>query len=432
VTMKQDLSDTQDALAEDQQFLAELQKGCATKTAEWDERSKTRSEELVALADTIKVLNDDDALEIFKSTLPSSSASFLQIQDGASRRSAAMAAIRSAQTSAGSHDKPGLDLVALMLTGKQTASGFGKVIKLIDAMVGTLKTEQDDDVHKKEYCVKQFDVSDDSKKALERTVANEESAVASTKEAIATLAQEMASLEAGIKALDGSVAEATAQRKDENAEYKDLVASNNAAKELLARAKNRLNQFYNPKLYKAPPKKPAAGTAVLAQVSVHKQHKAAPGAPPETWGAYVAKSGESTGVIAMLDLLIKDLDKELTEAETSEKDAQADYGQLMKDSAAKRSTDVRVLTEKSSAKADAEAHLQAHTDAKAAGGKELMATTKYIASLHAECDWLLQYFDVRAEARAGEVESLKRAKAVLSGADFSLLQRGRHAFLGQN
>merc|ERR1719245_960616 len=98
VTMKQDLADTQDSLAEDQQFLAELEKGCSTKTAEWEERSKTRSEELVALADTIEVLNDDDALEIFKSTLPSSSASFLQIQDGASaRRSAAVAAIRSAQ-----------------------------------------------------------------------------------------------------------------------------------------------------------------------------------------------------------------------------------------------------------------------------------------------------------------------------------------------
>merc|ERR1719189_1991516 len=72
VTMKQDLSDTQDSLAEDQQFLAELEKGCATKTAEWEERSKTRSEELVALADTIKVLNDDDALDIFKKTLPGS------------------------------------------------------------------------------------------------------------------------------------------------------------------------------------------------------------------------------------------------------------------------------------------------------------------------------------------------------------------------
>merc|ERR1719356_2292545 len=131
----------------------------------------------------------------------------------------------------------------------------------------------------------------------------------------------------------------------------------------------------------------------------------------------------------MLDLLIKDLDKELTEAETSEKDAQADYGQLMKDSAAKRTTDVKVLAAKSAAKADAEADLQAHTDAKATDGKELMAVAKYIASLHAECDWLLQYFDARKEARASEVDSLKRAKAVLSGADFSLLQSSRRVFL---
>merc|ERR1740122_504625 len=186
---------------------------------------------------------------------------------------------------------------------------------------------------KKEYCAKQFDVADDSKKSLERTIANEDMAVASTEEAIATLVQEIASLEAGIKALDQSVAGATGQRKDESAEYKDLVTSNTAAKELLAYAKNRLNKFYNPKLYKAPPKvelssedriysnmgnpgglltAPApggvagTGIAVLAQVSVHKQHKAAPAAPPATWGAYAAKSGESNGVIAMLDLLVKD------------------------------------------------------------------------------------------------------------------------------
>merc|ERR1719437_355597 len=77
VMMKEDLSDTQATLAEDQKFLADLQKSCATKTSEWDERSKTRSAELVALADTIKVLNDDDALDLFKKTLPGSSSSSL-------------------------------------------------------------------------------------------------------------------------------------------------------------------------------------------------------------------------------------------------------------------------------------------------------------------------------------------------------------------
>jgi len=132
----------------------------------------------------------------------------------------------------------------------------------------------------------------------------------------------------------------------------------------------------------------------------------------------------------MIDLLIKDLAKEMTEAETQEKDSQADYEQLMKDSVDKRTVDSKSLTEKRSAKADEEAALQAHTLARADGAKELMATDKYISSLHAECDWLLQYFDARKAARAGEVDSLKKAKAVLSGADFSLLQVSRsHGFL---
>merc|ERR1712241_567227 len=171
------------------------------------------------------------------------------------------------------------------------------------------------------------------------------------------------------------------------------------------------------------------GIAVLAQVSMHEQ-KDAPAPPPETFGAYATKSEESNGVIAMIDLLIKDLAKEMTEAETAEKDAQADYEQLMKDSADKRTVDSKSLTEKGSAKADEEAALQAHTLARADGATELMATAKYISSLHAECDWLLQYFDARKAARAGEVDSLKKAKAVLSGADFSLLQTTKsHGYL---
>merc|ERR1719203_168253 len=121
----------------------------------------------------------------------------------------------------------------------------------------------------------------------------------------------------------------------------------------------------------------------------------------------------------------------MTEAETAEKDAQSDYQQMMSDSAAKRTIDSKSLTEKGSAKADTEAQLQAHASAKAAGGKELMATMKYISSLHAECDWLLQYFDVRKAARAGEVESLTKAKAVLSGAEFSLLQRRARSLRGR-
>ena len=75
-------------------------------------------------------------------------------------------------------------------------------------------------------------------------------------------------------------------------------------------------------------------------------------------------------------------------------------------------------------KAELEAELDANSEEKAATTKTLMATLEHIQSLHAECDWLLQYFEVRKEARAGEIESLKTAKAVLSGADFSLMETG--------
>merc|ERR1719491_1483344 len=207
----------------------------------------------------------------------------------------------------------------------------------------------------------------------------EDNAIATAKESIATLTEEIASLIAGIKKLDKSVAEATEQRKEENSEYKALVASDTAAKQVLAWAKNRLNKFYNPKLYKAPPKKELSAedriysnqgmelstaapsgvadtiiaTASLVQIRAHEQ-KEAPAAPPATWDAYSKKSGSSTGVISMIDLLISDLEKELTEAKTEEKDAQADYEQLMKDAADKRTTDSKSLSEKQGAKADTE------------------------------------------------------------------------------
>merc|ERR1719321_911969 len=62
VEMKEDLDDTGKGLLEDKKFLADLAKNCELKTKEHDANMKLRSEELLALADTIKILNDDDAL----------------------------------------------------------------------------------------------------------------------------------------------------------------------------------------------------------------------------------------------------------------------------------------------------------------------------------------------------------------------------------
>merc|ERR1719264_1146989 len=445
--MKEDLTDTQEALVEDKKFLAGLEKSCKTKTAEWEERSKTRADELVALADTIKILNDDDALELFKKTLPGAGSSFVQFGVGASTlRSRALGLIRDARRAAGRRST-GLDFLVLALSGKTATKGtFDKVIKMIDEMVAVLKKEQQSDDDKKEYCAKQFDLADEKKKSLERKVSDEEGAIAAAEEGIATLTEEIEALEAGIKDLDKSVTEATAQRKSEHADYKDLMASNSAAKELLGIAMNRLNKFYNPKLYKPKAKRELSagdtiyenmggdvatttpggiadtGVTVLAQVRAHTQRSSgAPAPPPETWGAYQKKSEDTNGVMAMVNLLVKDLNKEMTEAETAEKDAQADYEVLMADSADKRKADSTSLNEKSSAKAELEGSLEDHKGEKMEAAKELMGTMKYIQQLHTECDWLVKYYDVRKEARDGEIDSLGKAKAVLSGADYSML-----------
>merc|ERR1719264_1357851 len=120
-----EIEDTQISVAEDEKFLAELQSGCATKEKEWAEVCKTRQEELVALAETIKILNDDDALELFKKTLPSA-ASLLQLAESTiSVRRRALEVVNTI-----SKKSPQLDLIALALNGK--SQGFEKVIGMID------------------------------------------------------------------------------------------------------------------------------------------------------------------------------------------------------------------------------------------------------------------------------------------------------------
>lgn len=256
----------------------------------------------------------------------------------------------------------------------------------------------------------------------------------------------LAALEAGIKALDKQVAEATELRKTEHADYQTLMTDDTNAKEVLLWAKNRLNKFYNPKLYKAPPAReltdeqsitvsmggtlaptPAPGGIANTGIGALAQLKSsvAPPPPPETFGPYQKKGESGNGVIAMIDLLVGDLDKETQEATVMEKDSQKEYEEMMADSAAKRAEDSKAVTDKMAAKAATEEQLQAENDKKDATTKSLSLTVEYLGQLHAECDWLLKYYEVRKSARTSEIEALGKARAVLNGADYSLVQTKR-------
>jgi len=427
VSLKNDMSDTEAALYEDKKMLAELDSGCSTKDKEFEERVKTRNEELATIAETIKILNDDDALDLFKKTLPAPSASLVQMSETSVQvRDHATEAIE--QVASSSKDRTRLDFIMLALRGKKV--GFEKVIKMIEDMVSALKAEQTSDDNKKEYCEAQLDSAEDKQKDLDRKISDTETAITSTEEGISKVAEEIAALAAGIKLLDKQVAEATVQRKEENEDYKSLVQSNAASKELLLFAKNRLNKFYNPKLYNPPAKvelssagaieRDLASAAVFAQVAAHRQRSRVE-PPPATWGAYAKHSEEGTGVVAMIDLLVADLDKEVTEAKVEETNSQQAYDKTIADAKEKRTSDSKSLTSKGASKADMEADLETAKDTLKSTKTAAMATAKYTSNLHAECDWLVKYFVVRKEARAGEVDALLKAKAVLGGADYSML-----------
>merc|ERR1719252_217264 len=125
----------------------------------------------------------------------------------------------------------------------------------------------------------------------------------------------------------------------------------------------------------------------------------------------------------MIDDLKKELEVEMTEATTEEKNSQEEYEEMMAESAEKRVTDTKAVAARTGEKAELEGDL---VQAKADKGdklKELMATEKFLGDLHLECDWLLKNFELRAEARSSEIDALGNAKAVLSGADYSLIQK---------
>jgi len=389
------------------------------------------------------VLNDDDALDLFKKTLSLAQApepsryGFLQKATKtsvASRVSIMLGAIQSSKQSQ-------LNLVQYALKAK--AVDFSKVIAMIDNMVTELKTEQGDDDAQKAFCDKDLEKSETDKKNLESSISSSDALIEETKEASATTADEISSLQAEIKNLDKAVAEASEQRKEEHADFTQFSSENSAALQLLEKAKNKLNKFYRPNLYKEAPKRELtdeekilassgrsdliatdapqmiAGTTQTVYVQVRRASgDAVPPPPPDTWGAYQKKDGKSNGVIALLDNLVKELKDEFTEAKHDEETSQKDYEKLMTDSQSSRTQMADSITTKEAAKADLDEKVESTKELMRSQEAELMNTNGYIAQLHTQCDFLVANFDLRKAARTNEIESLANAKAVLSGAGF--------------
>merc|ERR1719487_2444760 len=215
---------------------------------------------------------------------------------------------------------------------------------MIDGMNEVLEGEQVADDKQDVWCLAELDKAKEEAKATEGDIGDLSAAIDSQRDAIETTAAEIEALKKGLEELDKDVAEATEQRKDEHADYIDEAAANQAALELLGMAKNRLNKFYNPTLYKAP-------EPVAEEEEFFAQRRAAPGPPPETFSGEYKKSESSSGIINMIDEMGKEMEDEMAEAKRDEEEAQKDYEETMNDSATKRADDSKLMVTKEGEKA---------------------------------------------------------------------------------
>merc|ERR1719240_459605 len=262
---------------------------------------------------------------------------------------------------------------------------------MIDDMVVLLGKDQSDDDKSKTFCGDE----------LEKT------------------ADEIATLEQDIKDLDKLVAQATESRKEEHEDFTEATQLNEAAVGLVEKAKNRLQKFYNPTLYKAPPKTEMtmeekiidAGTFV--QIKAHDEEDS-----DETFNSEYKKSEKSAGVIGLMDMMVKEIETDMKDAAYEEKTAQSDYAKLMSESEETRAANSKGIVTKTASKAALEGKLEAAKEAHTAVSTDLDLIAATLGDLHMQCDFLLQNYDLRKEARTNEIESLKNAKAILSGANF--------------
>jgi len=423
-------------------FKAMLETHCGTKEKEFAEKSALRAQEISAISEAISILNDDDALDVFKKTMPSSfaqqPAGFLQLKDAKASKVLKAQAILAGLKSKDVNMKLLLFTLGSKLKVKSTGA-FDDVIKMVDDMISLLGKQQAEDDKQKAFCQDELEKSADEEAATKTKIAQSDAALAEETDTISSLMEDISELNAEIAELDKSAAEATEMRKEEHAEYLDTVQMNEAATGLVKKAQQRLQKFYNPVLYKAAPKTEmtmeekviTAGTFVQIRrrstvaiddefgVEIKLPNPFGDRKVPAFESFYQKKETKSAGVISMMDTIITDLEADTKEVEYAEKTAQKEYAELMEDSQGTRASDVKALTTKTAAKAAAEGSLMAAKEKRMAEATDLKLITTSIKELHVSCDFILQNGDLRAEARSNEIEGLKNAKAVLSGASYS-------------
>jgi hypothetical protein len=217
------------------------------------------------------------------------------------------------------------------------------------------------------------------------------------------LTKSIATLEAEIAERQTQLKRAGEDRELENKDFQATVADQRETQKLLNSALNVLKAVYAKKF-----------------LQVHASQKQEPvGPPPPAGFKSYAKSCGAGGVMGMLEQIIADTKTLEAEAIKAESDSQKAYESFVKDTNRSVEEKTRDITNKSDEKAKAEQDMTAAEEAKEAAMNEQQMNKNEEADLHKSCDFTLKNFDIRQAARDQEVEALRQAKAILSGAKFA-------------
>jgi len=436
VQLKADLKDSQGNLAADQESLGKTKEACMKRDTEYGILKKQFADEKVALAETIKILADDAALDLFRKTAATdgsaSAATFLQVGSVSRwRRQQALEMIK--KTSAEHPDQPALQLLAKRIAstarkGARSNKGFGKIVGLVDGMIKLLEKEASDESMKKDMCEKGLTKNGDAKLSLDNGIKSLSAEIADLQEQLAQVERDMQTLSSDLDALDQTTTAATKQRKLENAAYTEMLSDTNQAVGILEVAKNRLKDFYTSSFLQLHSKSREEAPSFFQETQNEGEKE---GTSDEDSSAEVSSSRDgvtrrskkpqaeaANTVLTMIKQIQMDLQAEFSEAKKEETQAQADYEDLLETAKKKRETSARAMTEKEGAKAGLQEEMKKQRDRKIGLDDELQETKDVIADLHNDCDELLKNFQDRTKLRNAEKEALQRSKAVLAGADF--------------
>jgi len=396
----------------DKRFIEQTAKALEEKKSEWKFRQELRTGEIAAINKAISILHSDDARDTFKKSF--SSQSFLQT--GASQHITATDVLRRAAKRSGDVRLSLLAATVSKTDPLATGSHFDKVIRAIDVMVERLKGEEQTDLTNKEECEK--DRADDTRQAIKaaRTIDEHTDTITELKARIAEIVATIEENNNEIKNLDEQLAAATTERNDANAAWKKSDETDQAAAGLVLSAKEVLSDFYksNDLMFTQKRMDPVvAGEA--------------PPPPPKTWEdpSYGGKTEEATGIVAILEMIHEDIQKDRTKAEEEEKKDQ----QAFNDFKTNTEEQIRSLNEANSVlegeKGDKLDEIESNKSGRKGEKLQLDAVLQKIADATPGCDYLTLNYELRLKNRQIEIDGLVKAKAILQGGEFPSFLEGQ-------